>query len=180
MTDERQRPPGRRHPAHDSSFFSPAPQPRNEWTSASWTAPPNHPATPEHWFEPSSSPATPQAPAPTVPAPSWQQPAPQPAAGGRSGSGIGTIVSAALLAAVLASGGTFVALTATGALDRPAVDDPARTRTTTSVNQPVTIDESSAIIDVAAKAGPAVVRIVTEGVDPNATTPCPSRASARA
>jgi len=33
----------------------------------------------------------------------------------------------------------------------------------------VTIDESSAVIDVAKNAGPAVVRIVSEGVDPNAT-----------
>ena len=114
MTDERNVPQDDDTQPIDSSFFSPAPQPRNEWTSASWTAPPNHPATPEHWFEPSSSPATPQAPAANVPAPSWQQPAQQPAAGGRSGSGIGTIVSAALLAAVLASGGTFAALTATG------------------------------------------------------------------
>ena len=168
MTDERNVPQDDDTQPIDSSFFSPAPQPRNEWTSASWTAPPNHPATPEHWFEPSSSPATPQAPAPTVPAPSWQQPAQQPAAGGRSGSGIGTIVSAALLAAVLASGGTFAALTATGALDRPASTTPSNANNT-SVTQPVTIDESSAVIDVAKNAGPAVVRIVSEGVDPNAT-----------
>jgi S1-C subfamily serine protease len=168
MTDERNVPQDDDTQPIDSSFFSPAPQPRNEWTSASWTAPPNHPATPEHWFEPSSSPASPSVPAATVPAPSWQPPAQQPAAGGRSGSGIGTIVSAALLAAVLASGGTFAALTATGALDRPASTSPSNANNT-SVTQPVTIDESSAVIDVAKNAGPAVVRIVSEGVDPNAT-----------
>ena len=168
MTDERNVPQDDDTQPIDSSFFSPAPQPRNEWTSASWTAPPNHPATPEHWFEPSSSPATTSVPAATVPAPSWQQSAQQPAAGGRSGSGIGTIVSAALLAAVLASGGTFAALTATGALDRPASTNPSNANNT-SVTQPVTIDESSAVIDVAKNAGPAVVRIVSEGVDPNAT-----------
>ena len=168
MTDERNVPQDDDTQPIDSSFFSPAPQPRNEWTSASWTAPPNHPATPEHWFEPSSSPASPSVPAATVPAPSWQQPAQQPAAGGRSGSGIGTIVSAALLAAVLASGGTFAALTATGALDRPTSTSPSNANNT-SVTQPVTIDESSAVIDVAKNAGPAVVRIVSEGVDPNAT-----------
>jgi len=168
MTDERNVPQDDDTQPIDSSFFSPAPQPRNEWTSASWTAPPNHPATPEHWFEPSSSPATTSVPAATVPAPSWQQPAQQPAGGGRSGSGIGTIVSAALLAAVLASGGTFAALTATGALDRPASTSPSNANNT-SVTQPVTIDESSAVIDVAKNAGPAVVRIVSEGVDPNAT-----------
>jgi len=168
MTDERNVPQDDDTQPIDSSFFSPAPQPRNEWTSASWTAPPNHPATPEHWFEPSTSPAAPSVPAATVPAPSWQPPAQQPAAGGRSGSGIGTIVSAALLAAVLASGGTFAALTATGALDRPASTNPSNANNT-SVTQPVTIDESSAVIDVAKNAGPAVVRIVSEGVDPNAT-----------
>ena len=42
---------------------------------------------------------------------------------------------------------------------------------------PVTIDESSAVIDVAAKAGPAVVRITTQGVDPNAIDPHPDRAA---
>jgi 2-alkenal reductase len=34
----------------------------------------------------------------------------------------------------------------------------------------VTVDESSAIIDVAAKAGPEVVRIFTKGIDPNSAT----------
>ena len=37
------------------------------------------------------------------------------------GAGVGTILAASLLSAVLASGGTFAALTATGALDQPAV-----------------------------------------------------------
>jgi S1-C subfamily serine protease len=74
------------------------------------------------------------------------------------------VLAAALLSAVLASGGTLAALTAIGALDRPAAAprtnaDPATTR------QPIQIDENSAIIDVAAKAGPAVVKITTEGVD---------------
>ena len=36
--------------------------------------------------------------------------------------------------------------------------------------QPVTVDENSAIIDVAAKAGPSVVRIFTKGIDPNSPT----------
>ncbi len=37
----------------------------------------------------------------------------------------------------------------------------------TNVTQPVTIDEQSATISAAAKVGPAVVRIVTAGTDPN-------------
>ena len=139
----------------DSSFFSPTPQPRNEWTSAQWTAPAAHPTTPERWFEPAPQPVA--------------QPvqAPRQASSGRSGAGVGTVLAASLLAAVVASGGTFAALTATGALDQPAAA-PATNADPTSVKQPVTIDENSAVIDVAAKAGPAVVRIVTGGVDPNA------------
>ncbi len=88
----------------------------------------------------------------------------------RRSGGAGTAITAAVLAAMLASGGTVVALNATGALNRPAppatVDPNAAT-----IKQPITIDESSAIIDVAAKAGPAVVQIRTGGeIDPNATT----------
>jgi S1-C subfamily serine protease len=153
MTDRRDVPQDDDTQPIDSSFFSPAPQQRNEWTSASWTAPPAHPVTPEHWFEP----------APKASA----QPVQSKQHDGRSGAGLGTIVLASLLAAVVASGGTFAALTATGALDQPAAA-PATNSDPASIKQPVTIDESSAIVDVAAKAGPAVVRIVTEGVDPNA------------
>jgi S1-C subfamily serine protease len=78
---------------------------------------------------------------------------------------VGTVLGAALLSAVLASGGTVVALTASGALDKPAATT-TTTPTGTTVgapNQPVTIDESSATIDVAAKASPAVVRIRVNG-----------------
>ena len=83
---------------------------------------------------------------------------------------------------MLASGGTLVALNATGALDRPAAV--ATTPTTTTVganNQPVTIDESSATINVAAKASPAVVRITVSGsVDTVERDHPRDRASARA
>ena len=155
MTNQRDVPQDDDTQPIDSSFFSPAPQPRNEWASATWTAPPNHSSTPEHWFEPAAQ----QAPAAPPPA-QTQRPA-------RSGAGIGTIIAASLLAAVVASGGTFAALTATGALDRPTTTAPSNA-SNTSIKQPVTIDENSAIVDVAKNAGPAVVRIVTEGVDPNA------------
>jgi serine protease Do len=156
MTDQRDVPQDDDTQPIDSSFFSPAPQPRNEWASASWTAPPNHSTTPEHWFEPAGHPA------PAAPPPAQSRPS-----SGRSGAGVGTVIAASLLAAVLASGGTFAALTATGALDRPASTTPSNA-SNTSIKQPVTIDENSAIVDVAKNAGPAVVRIVTEGVDPNA------------
>ena len=80
------------------------------------------------------------------------------------------MVAAALAAAILASGGTVIALTATGALDRTAPVAGTPNPNSATVKQPVTLDESSAIIDVAAKAGPSVVRIFTTGIDPNSAT----------
>jgi S1-C subfamily serine protease len=136
-------------PEAASASFSPAPEPRTDWAEARWADPE---PTPERWFE-------------TAPAVAARPVAKEP----RRAVGVGTVFAAALASAVLASGGTVVALTATGALDRPA---PAGGSTlnpnSSTIKQPVTLDESSAIIDVAAKAGPSVVRITTEGVDPNA------------
>jgi S1-C subfamily serine protease len=142
-------------PPPDVASFSPPPEPRPDWSATGWTEPEPVRPTPEHWFE--------SAPTARV----------QPAPPARRTTGPGVVLTASLLSAVLASGGTFVALSATGALDRPA--PPAANSnavSTTAGRQPVTIDESSAIIDVAAKAGPAVVRITTEtgaspSVDPN-------------
>ncbi|HEU4571618.1 MAG TPA: trypsin-like peptidase domain-containing protein, partial [Candidatus Limnocylindrales bacterium] len=141
-----------RTPPAPTASFSPAPEPRPDWSRPTWgSAEP----TPERWFETGT-------PAPAVPT--------QPVAV-RRGSGAGTILAASLAAAVLASGGTVVALTASGALDRQVVQQPAGPgQNSTTVKQPVTVDENSAVIDVAAKAGPSVVRIFTEGIDPNAPT----------
>ena len=144
------------HP-HEVASFSPPPEPRPDWSASGWIDPEPVRPTPEHWFE--------TAPTARV------QPTPPPPA--RSGAGTGVVLSAALLAAGLASGGTLVALNATGALDRPAAPAASSNALSTSAGrQPITIDESSAIINVAAKAGPAVVRITTETgaaatVDPN-------------
>lgn len=135
----------------DAASFSPQPEPRNDWTSARWST--SEP-TPERWFE------TPAAPVPTRPA----EPAP------RRAGGAGTVLAAALAAAVLASGGTVAALNATGAFTRTSAPASAGGPPGTSIRQPVTLDESSAIIDVAAKAGPSVVRIFEQGVDPNSVT----------
>jgi S1-C subfamily serine protease len=68
-------------------------------------------------------------------------------------------VAASLLSAVLAAGGTYGVLRATGSLDQPAPVAGTPTGQATSLTTPVTIDESSAIVDVAAKVSPAVVRI---------------------
>jgi S1-C subfamily serine protease len=133
-------------PAPPVDRYTPASEPRPEWTRdpGSETA-----ATPERWFEP--APTT----EPVVPV----------ATPARNRGGLGPIVGAALLSAVLASGGTVLALGASGALDRPVTAVPASTAQGTKVGapQPVAIDESSATINVAAKVNPAVVRITVTG-----------------
>ncbi|HEX7346421.1 MAG TPA: trypsin-like peptidase domain-containing protein [Candidatus Limnocylindrales bacterium] len=130
--------------------YSPPPiEPRPDW--ARDDPEPVAARTPERWYEPAA----------TVPAAPVQEPAVH---GSRVGRGTGTVLGAALLAAVLASGGTVVALNASGAFDRPAATAVTPTGTTVGANnQPVTIDESNATIEVAAKASPAVVRITVNG-----------------
>jgi S1-C subfamily serine protease len=155
MTDRPNLDPTDETRPHDVASFSPLPEPRPDWSATSWNDPEPVRPTPEHWFEPS----------PTA----HLQPV-QPAAPAKRSTGAGVVLTASLLSAAIASGGTFVVLSATGALDRPAA--PAANSNAVSTNagkQPITIDESSAIIDVAAKAGPAVVRITTEaGASPSA------------
>jgi len=135
-------------PASPASY-SPAPEARTSWSTPSWAGPSS---TPERWFESGGGAAT--------------QPVTRST---RRGPGAGSVIGAALVAAVLASGGTVAALNATGAFDYPAAPSPATAAgpNASSINQPVKLDESSAIIDVAAKAGPSVVRIFEQGVDPN-------------
>jgi S1-C subfamily serine protease len=88
--------------------------------------------------------------------------------GRRSGPGAGTVLAAALLAAVLASGGTAIVLRETGALDREVIVPRTGTGQQVGSQLPVTIDESSAVIDAAAKVSPAVVKIMTadQSTDP--------------
>ncbi len=129
--------------------YTPQPETRSDWSrhDDAVAAP-----TQERWYEPAPVPASVSA---------------TPTATGTTRNGTGTIVAAALLSAVLASGGTLLALNATGALDQ---DAPARTSTTGQTvgsAQPVTIDESSATIDVAATVSPAVVRITTGDLTPD-------------
>jgi S1-C subfamily serine protease len=80
------------------------------------------------------------------------------------GTNVGAIVAVSVLSAVLASGGTILALGATGTLDRPSPTAggtlPAGNATSTRP-QPVTLDESSAVTAVADKVGPAVVQITS-------------------
>ncbi len=126
--------------------YSPTPESRPEWMRPYETP---APTSPERWYEPAP------APVPVSPAVTQKR------------SGPGSIVAVALLSAVLASGGTVVALGAAGALDRSAPAAAVGSGTNVGAVQPVTIDESSATIAVAAKVSPAVVRITVTG-NPNA------------
>ncbi len=143
--------------------FSPEPD-RVDRDRATWQTPVQ--PTPEAWFEPTAAAATASASTATTSTGS---------SGGRRRSGgiIVPVFAAALISAILASGGTYLVLRASGALDQPAAAVTAPIGQTTGVTQPIKIDESSAIIAVAAKVGPAVVRIVTSASanpnDPTAT-----------
>jgi serine protease Do len=135
-------------PAPPVERYSPPPEPRTDWSRHDGE--PEAAPTPERWYEPA---------VPVVAT------APVASDGGSrrsSRGGLGTVLAAALLSAVLASGGTVLALRATGGLDRPVGAQTGPTGTTVGANnQPVTVDESSATIDVAAAVSPAVVRIKT-------------------
>ncbi|MEX1169726.1 MAG: trypsin-like peptidase domain-containing protein [Chloroflexota bacterium] len=123
--------------------YAPTPEPRADW-ARDWDVPVA--PTPERWYEP--APSTEPVRATTTP---------------RRQVGAGSLVAVSLLSAVLASGGTVLALGAAGVLDRPVAAPAAAQGTNVGAPQPVTIDESSATINVAAMVSPAVVRITVTG-----------------
>ncbi len=140
---------GSAQPAWGSPAYTP---PTDGWNRPAWAAPAAAP-TPERWFEP--APAAPLA-------------APTAVVTRRSTTpGLGTVLGASVLAAVLASGGTFVALGATGALNRPTAVSTTPAGSTTSSSQPVNMDENSAVTAVAQKVGPAVVQITSSSQSNN-------------
>ena len=140
--------------------YSPTPDNRPEW-SKTLDAP--APTTPERWFEP--APATPAPVAAVTPSSSGTT---------RKQTGIGSILAVSLLSAVLAAGGTVLVLGASGALDRGGAFIPTTGQgSNVGTTKPVTIDESSATIDVAAKVSPAVVRITVGGTTPDASGAIP-------
>src|SRR5579862_2998929 len=109
-----------------------------------------------------TSPVTPAGPPGFVaPEPGPMALEPTAAASGPPRVGWRPVLAAAVLSAVLASGGTFAVLDATGSLN-PRVAAGSSGNPVAS-HETVTVDESSAVIDVAAKAGPAVVRITESG-----------------
>jgi len=129
--------------------YTPSPEPRADWPR-SWDQAP--PVTPERWYEPAPTPAA------VIPV----------TAPRRSRTAGGSLVVVSLLSAVLASGGTVLALGAAGALDRTVTPAPVTAQgANVGTLQPVAIDESSATIAVAAKVSPAVVRITVTGANAN-------------
>ena len=169
--------------------YAPTPDPRPD---ARWAwATSGEQAAPSPWQDPATRPAgTPSAPVAdyggaasqpgsagtwdTMPgnagstSPGWGPPAqvetaPVVPTRRRGGAGIGTIVTVSVLSAVLASGGTVLLLDRTGAFEKSAPASTIGSGQQTGSKLPVTIDESSAVIDAAAKVGPAVVKIDTEG-----------------
>jgi serine protease Do len=132
-------------PETETVAYSPPPEPHAEWMRSAWLDPAEPPPT-------ESAPTEPVAPGAPV------------ARRGRR-DGLGRILGAAVLSAILASGGTVVVLEGTGALSHPA--GAAATGQPGAPGQtahPVTVtDDSSAVITAAANVSPAVVRITATG-----------------
>jgi S1-C subfamily serine protease len=156
----------------DVPRYSPAPDPRPDARWA-WASPGSGSQPPQdRWSQPApaEAPLTPPgtaawgAPAthaPATPPPAYNAPVQPATQKRRGGAGVGTVVTASLLSAVLAAGGTVAILDRAGALDRTVTTTQTGSTQQTGTQVPVTIDESSAVIDAAAKAGPAVVKITT-------------------
>jgi S1-C subfamily serine protease len=143
-----------------AASFSPAPEPRPDWvnrTGDEWTSA----GRPTEEWRSSPGPGGPSDPAGGRPGNN------EPGGRGGRGATIATLLTACLLSAVLASGGTFLTLSATGALDQRAPATTAPGGSQVAARQPVTLEESSAIIEAAAAVSPAVVRIHTTATDPD-------------
>jgi serine protease Do len=155
MTDERAT-----DPQTETVAYTPEPERRPDWARSAWL----DPSTEAGNDGLDDAPATTQ---PVVAGP--VAPGPMPSAESRyrrRPGGLGTIVAAAALSAILASGGTVLLLQSTGALGRPAAA--GATTSAGSSHGPVAIDESSAVVAAAANVSPAVVRITATGVSQDA------------
>ena len=135
-------------PDTDTVAYAPTPERRPEWARSAWL----DPATP-------TAPVDGAATAPVVPDSSVTPVRGEP----RRGGSIGMIVGAAILSAVLASGGTVLLLESTGALNHAAGPGP-RSPVASASQRPATVEDSSAVVAAAANVGPAVVRITATGV----------------
>jgi S1-C subfamily serine protease len=174
MTDPTQSPRGPEpqlppEPVEETTTsYSPPPTVRDPWAAdPAWAAT----RTPEHWFEPVAA-RTALSRASIQPYPPVQ---PYPPAAAhepkrRRGAFMVTMFAMALLAAGLASGGTYLALEASGRLDPKVAPASANTAVNAASNpapgqassQPLHIDESSAVTAAAEKISPAIVTITTD------------------
>jgi len=134
-------------PPGAAELYSPTPSPAPGWQRAAWAA--DAQPTPEAWFEPAATPVA--------------APALQPVSKRRGGGAVALVLSASLVSAVLASGGTYLALSASGALDQPPPPAPTAIGDQVSA-KPLPVVGPSAVVDVATKVSPAVVTIVSTGV----------------
>jgi S1-C subfamily serine protease len=130
----------------DTRVYTPVPEPRTEWSRRGWSEPA---PTPRAW-EPLPRPETARV----------ERPA-------RGRSVTGPVILASVLSATIATGGTLLALGSAGILDRTAAPVSTPSGQTVSNRQPVTIDESSAVIEAAEAVSPAVVRIIVQGAEGN-------------
>ena len=138
--------------------FSPSPEARPEWARQAWLDP-APPATAAPSTAAASGSASQPDPVPTQPVDTRPRTPAPPSRGG----GLGPVVAAAALSAVLASGGTVLLLDGTGALDgRGAAGNP--TLQPLATRGPVPIEDSSSVVNAAANVSPAVVRILVEGI----------------
>ena len=135
--------------------YTPQHEPRPNWAMAGWAdVPAGHdPGAPDPTTA-GANPVVATAAASTTAAAATTR---------RADGGLGTVIAVAILSATLASGGTFLVLKGSGALDPGAPVAEAGAAVTAGARLPITIDESSAVIDAVAKAGPAVVRIFVTG-----------------
>ena len=150
--------------AADVGRYAPTPEPRPD-TRWAWASAASQ--TPTPWA--SAATATGAASVADVPPPPLPvTPAPSPRRQG--GAGIGAVVAASLLSAVLASSGTVFVLRQTGAFTGPATSAP-QANPSAGTGNPVSINESSAVIAAAAATSPAVVKltVTAQGTDPFGT-----------
>ncbi len=135
--------------------------PRPSWTPETWASTAPETPTPGAPTAEASAPGAPQPSFGAVPTPVLPAPAVK-AANRRSSVGPGFVVGAVMASALLASGGTFLVGSATGAFGRQAGATPGPVITPVVAAAPAGAQAS--IVDIAKSVSPAVVTIVADGV----------------
>jgi len=159
--------------------FSPTPERRPDWARSAWLDPaaptaavPTERVDRSGWAGSvgAGSPGTLGVPgvesgaaARTDPPEASAAPAGEPATA-RRGTGFGQVAAAAILSAILASGGTVVLLQSTGAIGGRGAAGPTSAPLAGGSGNPGGGGDSNAVINAAANVSPAVVRITASGV----------------